>query len=507
MFRVDPKQAIADHAARQPEGLAEARSLSAAAAEIAARPVERTYSGAIIVGIAQAVEALLLAILGYGIHAFYVPSGQEGFYLLVVLGAVLATNIGLNLLRAHRVTTYRRVVGQFGRVLAVWLCVVIIATAGIFFFKAGDMVSRVWLLSWFASGAVFLIVYRLVLRFLVLRWTDLGRLKRRTVIVGGGHDAEILIEQIRSGADKDLELLGLFDDRYDARSPDSVAGLAKLGKVASLIEFARLTPVDLVIVSMPLSAEKRVLDMLTQLWVLPVDIRLSAHMSKLKFTDRAYSYVGGVPVLDMADRPISDWNLVFKWIFDKLVAITALLLLSPIMVATAIAIKLESKGPVFFVQNRHGFNNQLIRIYKFRSMRTDMLDAGAAKLVTKNDPRVTRVGRFIRKTSIDELPQLFNVLLGELSVVGPRPHALQAKADNQLYYEAVEGYFARHRVKPGMTGWAQIHGWRGETDTIDKIMQRVNHDLYYIENWSLLLDLYIVLMTPVSLIAKNENAY
>lgn len=507
MFRVDPKQAIADHAARKPEGNADGTTLSAAAADIAARPVERTYSGTIIVGVAQVIEAAALVLLGYGIHAAYVPSGQEGFYLLVVLGAVLATNIGLNLLRAHRITTYRRVVGQFGRVLAVWLSVMAVVTASIFFFKAGELVSRVWLLSWFLSGAAFLIVYRLILRFLVQRWTDLGRLKRRTVIVGGGQDAEVLIEQINNGADKDIELLGLFDDRYDARSPDSVAGLAKLGKVSSLIEFARLTPVDLVIVSMPLSAEKRVLDMLTQLWVLPVDIRLSAHMSKLKFTDRAYSYVGGVPVLDMADRPISDWNLVFKWVFDKLVAITALLLLSPVMIATAIAIKLESKGPVFFVQNRHGFNNQLIRIYKFRSMRTDMLDNGAAKLVTKDDPRVTRVGKFIRKTSIDELPQLFNVLLGELSVVGPRPHALQAKADNKLYYEAVEGYFARHRVKPGMTGWAQIHGWRGETDTIDKIMQRVNHDLYYIENWSLLLDIYIVLMTPVSLIAKSENAY
>jgi lipopolysaccharide/colanic/teichoic acid biosynthesis glycosyltransferase len=120
---------------------------------------------------------------------------------------------------------------------------------------------------------------------------------------------------------------------------------------------------------------------------------------------------------------------------------------------------------------------------------------------------VTRVGRFIRKTSIDELPQLFNVLRGELSIVGPRPHALEAKANNKLYYEAVEGYFARHRVKPGMTGWAQIHGWRGETDTIDKIMQRVNHDLYYIENWSIFLDLYIVAMTPISLFSARQNAY
>jgi exopolysaccharide biosynthesis polyprenyl glycosylphosphotransferase len=187
--------------------------------------------------------------------------------------------------------------------------------------------------------------------------------------------------------------------------------------------------------------------------------------------------------------------------------LVALVLLSPVMLVTAIAIKLESKGPVLFRQKRHGFNNELIDVYKFRSMYTDRTDATASKLVTKNDPRVTKVGRFIRKTSIDELPQLFNVLKGELSIVGPRPHALQAKAANLPYYEAVDGYFARHRVKPGMTGWAQINGWRGETDTVEKIMQRVNHDLYYIEKWSLLLDAYIVVMTPVSLFSRNENAY
>jgi Undecaprenyl-phosphate glucose phosphotransferase len=351
-----------------------------------------------------------------------------------------------------------------------------------------------------------LIAYRLLLRSVVQKLTQQGRLKRRTVIVGGGADAALLIEQIAAGSDKDINLLGLFDDRDGERSPDVVSGCHKLGRVSDLIEFARRTPVDLVIVSMPLSAEKRVLDMLTQLWVLPVDIRLSAHMSKLRFTEKAYSYVGDLPVLDMADRPISDWNLVFKWVFDKAVALTALILLSPVMIATAIAIKLESKGPVFFIQHRHGFNNELVRIYKFRSMRTDMLDQSAAKLVTKDDPRVTKVGKFIRRTSIDELPQLINVLKGELSIVGPRPHALQAKAANQLYYEAVEGYFARHRVKPGITGWAQINGWRGETDTIEKIMQRVNHDLYYIEHWSILLDFYILILTPIRLF-NTENAY
>ena len=507
MFRVDPKQAVLDHVSKQSAAGEPGRELSPWAEAIIGAPVERSVSGAVVAGVAQVIEAALLAVLGYGIYEYYVELGHPAFYIPVILAACLLANVLFNAARTHRIAAYRTLFSQIGRVLVGWTLVMVVLAVGIFFFKAGDLFSRVWLASWFGGGAILLVAYRLALRALVVRWTQQGRLRRRTVIVGGGKDAETLIDQIRSTASNDIALLGLFDDRIDDRSPETVAGYPKLGKVADLIEFARRTPVDLVIVSMPLSAEKRVLDMLTQLWVLPVDIRLSAHMSKLKFTNKAYSYVGDIAVFDMADRPISDWNLVFKWVFDKTIALLALILLSPIMVITAIAIKLESRGPVFFMQNRHGFNNELIKIYKFRSMRTDMADAGAAKLVTKDDPRVTKVGKFIRKTSIDELPQLFNVLKGELSIVGPRPHALQAKADNKLYYEAVEGYFARHRVKPGMTGWAKINGWRGETDTIDKIMQRVNHDLYYIEHWSILLDLYIVMMTPVSLVAKNENAY
>ena len=172
----------------------------------------------------------------------------------------------------------------------------------------------------------------------------------------------------------------------------------------------------------------------------------------------------------------------------------------------ALAVKLDSRGPVLFRQKRYGFNNELIEIYKFRSMYVDQADANAAKLVTKDDPRVTRVGRFIRKTSLDELPQLFNVLKGELSLVGPRPHALQAKAADRLYQDVVDGYFARHRVKPGITGWAQINGWRGETDTEEKTQKRVEHDLYYIDNWSVFFDLYILLKTPLALL-RGENAY
>lgn len=507
MFRLDPKQAVIDHVASRGKAPAHDGKLSEEATRIVNMPVEPTLSSAVIVGVAQGIEAVLLALSGLVIHALYIGNSQHAFYLPVILVGVFLANVLFNVAGTHKIAAYRSLMQQLLRVLAGWGLVAMLIMLGAFLFKASDMVSRVWLLSWFGIGSLVLVAFRLGLRALVRRWTAQGRLKRRTVIVGGGHDAEQLIEAIRKGADNDITLFGLFDDRGDERSPESVAGCPKLGRVADLIEFARQTRVDLVIVSMPLSAEKRVLEMLRQLWVLPVDIRLSAHMSKLRFTSKAYSYVGDVAVFDMADRPITDWNLIFKWLFDKVVALTALVLLSPIMIATAIAIKLESKGPIIFKQKRHGFNNELVEIYKFRSMYTDKADSGAAKLVTKGDPRVTRVGRIIRKTSIDELPQLFNVLKGQLSIIGPRPHALQAKADNLLYYEAVEGYFARHRVKPGITGWAQIHGWRGETDTVEKIMQRVNHDLYYIENWSLLLDAYILLMTPVSLLSKNENAY
>jgi exopolysaccharide biosynthesis polyprenyl glycosylphosphotransferase len=230
-------------------------------------------------------------------------------------------------------------------------------------------------------------------------------------------------------------------------------------------------------------------------------------MNRLRFRPRAYSYIGNVPMLDVIDRPIADWDVVLKWMFDRFVGALLLLAASPLMAVVAVLIKLDSRGPVLFRQKRYGFNNELIEVFKFRSMYVDQSDATATKLVTKDDPRVTRVGRIIRKTSLDELPQLLNVVFaGNLSLVGPRPHATHAKAANRLYDQVVDGYFARHRVRPGITGWAQVNGWRGETDTPEKIQRRVEHDLFYIENWSVLFDLYILAKTPLALL-KTESAY
>ncbi|HEY1361241.1 MAG TPA: undecaprenyl-phosphate glucose phosphotransferase, partial [Xanthobacteraceae bacterium] len=341
----------------------------------------------------------------------------------------------------------------------------------------------------------------------VRRWTRQGRLDRRTVIVGADERGDALVGALASQRDCDVRLLGVFDDRADDRARAGIAGRRKLGSVDDLVELARRTRIDLVIFALPVSAESRILEMLRKLWVLPVDIRLAAHSNKLRFRPRTYSYLGDVPMLDMLDKPITDWDVVMKWLFDRLFGGVLLVLASPLMLLTAIAIRLDSRGPVLFRQKRYGFNNELIEVYKFRSMHVDQCDATASQLVRKGDPRVTRVGAFIRKTSIDELPQLFNVVFkGNLSLVGPRPHAVHAKAENRRYDEAVDGYFARHRVKPGITGWAQICGWRGETDTQEKIQRRVEHDLFYIENWSVLFDLRILARTPLAL-ARTENAY
>jgi Undecaprenyl-phosphate glucose phosphotransferase len=347
---------------------------------------------------------------------------------------------------------------------------------------------------------------RLIVARLIRRWARNGRMERRAVIVGGGKAAENLIRAIEQQPYNDIRICGIFDDRDDKRSPPIVAGYPKLGTISELIEFARIARIDLLIVSLPITAEQRVLQLLKKLWVLPVDIRLSAQSSSLQFRPRAYSYIGSVPLLDIFDKPINGWDSVAKRAFDIVFSLIGILLFSPIMIATAIAIKLDSKGPVLFRQKRHGFNNEVIEVYKFRSMYADQSDPSAKKTVTRNDPRVTGVGRFIRKTSIDELPQFFNALLGSLSLVGPRPHAVAAQSHNLLYAEVVDGYFARHKVKPGVTGWAQINGWRGEMDTDEKIRMRTEFDLYYIENWSLLFDLKILLLTPIRLL-NTENAY
>jgi Undecaprenyl-phosphate glucose phosphotransferase len=485
------------------------RKLSAAALAAAAQKPRPAYSPIVVAGFVRFVECALIALVGSLSYLVYVVP-QHGFSW--IYGAAIAAIASLSVIAfqaadIYQIHAFRRPVAQMARLFSAWTVVFLIATAVSFFGKFDVWFSRVWLISFYAMGLLALLAERIVLYTFVRRWMHDGRLTRRTVIVGGGDPGANLITALRHQHDSDVQIVGVFDDRNDDRSPSTCAGLEKLGTVDDFVEFARRTRIDLVIFSLPITAETRILQMLKKLWVLPLDIRLAAHLNKLRFRPRSYSYIGNVPVLDVFDRPMADWDVVMKWLFDKIVGGIALLLALPVMAIIAIAIKLDSRGPVLFKQKRYGFNNDLIEVYKFRSMYVEAADATASRLVTKNDPRVTRVGRFIRKASLDELPQLFNVVFkGNLSLVGPRPHAVNAKAETRLYDEVVDGYFARHRVKPGVTGWAQVNGWRGETDTQEKIQKRVEYDLYYIENWSVLFDLYIVAITPFALL-KTENAY
>jgi Undecaprenyl-phosphate glucose phosphotransferase len=469
-----------------------------------------SLSPLVLGGLVRLLDLAVILLVGaviYGVYVYPVVGWGE-IYLFAMPAMAIMTVFVFQALHLYHLGAMRAFAPQALRLFGGWSIVFMVALAALFFLKAGESVSRVWLLSFYVGGMGALAASRIGLTAVLKRLTDAGRLDRLAAIVGGGKPAEDLIKAIEAQRDAGVRIIGVFDDRRDDRSPETAAGYPKLGAVDDLVSFARRAKLDLIIFTLPISAEERLLHMLRKLWVLPIDIRLSAHMSKLRFRPHSYSYIGAVPVLDVFDKPIADWDMVLKMAFDRVVGALALIALSPVMLLTAIAVKLDSKGPVLFRQKRYGFNNELIEVFKFRSMHVDRADAGAAKLVTKDDPRVTRVGRFIRRTSLDELPQLFNVVfVGNLSLVGPRPHALQAKADNQLYDEVVDGYFARHKVKPGITGWAQINGWRGETDTQEKIQRRVEHDLYYIENWSILFDLYILAMTPVSLVTKTENAY
>jgi Undecaprenyl-phosphate glucose phosphotransferase len=476
---------------------------------MAAETVKSAYSPVVLAGLARMAEFILIALTGAAVYRLYVAGvvGYEASFFVVTPTVALLSVFVFQVLQCYNLAAFHSPGRQIFRMAGGWAFVFLLVFAAFFFLKLDGLISRVWVAAWYLAGMLALAIERGILARIIARMAKAGRLARRAAVVGGGEFGHALLRDFDMAKNAEITMLGVFDDRSDERSPQTVEGYPKLGNVDDLVEFARHTRIDLVIFALPITAEQRILQMLRKLWVLPIDIRLAAHANRLRFRPRSYSYIGRLPVLDLFDKPIADWDVVIKLAFDKIVGAIALLLLSPVLLATAIAVKMDSPGPVLFKQRRYGFNNELVEVFKFRSMYVDKTDATAAKLVTRDDARVTRVGRFIRKTSLDELPQLFNVVFkGDLSLVGPRPHAVHAKAADRQYDDVVDGYFARHRVRPGITGWAQVNGWRGETDTQEKIQQRVEHDLYYIENWSILFDLYILWMTPLSLL-RTKNAF
>jgi Undecaprenyl-phosphate glucose phosphotransferase len=459
--------------------------------------------------VARLSELISFVFVGMAIASFYPGySGKTPIfsYLLLCFGAASVFVVTMEISGQYKLFRLLNPEQKLSTIAASWIGAFATTAVFVFLSKIGDTYSRIWITNWFVAGFFFVFATRFFIAAVIRRLNRNKQFNRRTLLVGGGADAAEVIATLDDSPDAGVSVVGIFDDRDDIRAPNTSNSVVKLGNIDEIGEFVRKAKVDTIIVTLPVTAELRLLQILNKLWVLPVDIRLSAHAQKVRYRPHAYSYLGKLPCLDLYDRPLGAFGWLIKAIEDRVIAVLALILLAPVMLAVALAVKLSSKGPVIFKQKRYGFNNELIEVYKFRSMYTNLSDAKADRLVTRDDPRVTRVGRILRKSSLDELPQLFNVLKGDLSLVGPRPHATAAKAAGSLYEQVVEGYFARHKMKPGITGWAQIKGWRGETDTEEKIKNRVEHDLHYIENWSLTLDLYILAMTPFALM-KTENAY
>ncbi|MEX1035553.1 MAG: undecaprenyl-phosphate glucose phosphotransferase [Sneathiella sp.] len=372
-----------------------------------------------------------------------------------------------------------------------------------FSLKVSDDYSRIWVYSFGLASFSVILIYRLIAFFIINYLAIRGLCTRKVVVLGGGKQTEQLLRQLADEKPMVNKVVGIFDDRIGRVAP-TIAGHTLLGNIDALIQFVRNNHVDDIIVALPWNADERQLEIVSRLRQLPAHVHLVSDLVGFRFPHRpSPNHFGGIPMIEVVDSPMSGFKIVVKALEDRILGSLALLLFSPVLLAVALAIRIESKGPVLFKQKRYGYNNKIFEIYKFRSMYHDGEEREKTVQASKDDPRITRVGKFIRRTSLDELPQLFNVVKGTMSLVGPRPHAID---HNEEYSALIDGYFARHKVKPGITGWAQVKGYRGETDTLEKMEARVNYDTYYVENWSLFFDLQILTMT-VFVGFINKNAY
>ncbi|MBT4046040.1 MAG: undecaprenyl-phosphate glucose phosphotransferase [Rhodospirillaceae bacterium] len=380
-----------------------------------------------------------------------------------------------------------------------------------FFTKTADDFSRVWTVIWLISAYCCFVLLRAGVKFGLVRWRSQGGLARKIAIIGAGEYGERLLHHLKTHSEQGgFHIVGIFDDRSSRIPKAELDGCPILGDTDKLVEYCRRGEIDQAIIALPWSAETRLVSIMDKIRPVPVDLQLAPERIGYHLSDRQFSDLSGLPMLTVFERPLSGWSYILKSLEDRVLAFFILILISPFLLLFAILVKIDSPGPILYRQRRYGFNNNVISVWKFRTMfHRGTEDAapetsdGALRQACRIDPRVTRVGRYLRRSSLDELPQFFNVIQGSMSIVGPRPHAV---AHNTQFAQSVAEYYARHRVKPGITGWAQVHGYRGETDTAEKLELRVKYDLYYIDNWSLLLDLKIILMTIVVGFV-NENAY
>ena len=385
---------------------------------------------------------------------------------------------------------------QSWRIDSLWheartICVIWILTFGIllavvFLSKTAVQFSRVTILVWVIATPFVLIGVRAIIRYAIRHFRKQGFNSRSVAIVGGGKQAAKLVEVITNSPWMGLRIDGVYDD-----AEGNLSGRTVSGDVDALMAKVHQKQLDNIYITYPMREEEKIRSLLERLADSTASVSVVPDFFVSDLLQSRWRSLGDVPLVSVFESPIFGTSLLIKRMEDLLLGSLILLLISPLLLVIALAVRMTSPGPALFKQRRYGLNGQVIEVWKFRSMCV-LEDGPNVPQATRNDPRVTKLGAFLRCTSLDELPQFFNVLQGTMSIVGPRPHAV---AHNEAYRKLIHGYMLRHKVKPGITGWAQVNGWRGETDTTQKMEMRVQYDLEYINNWSLWLDLKIILMT------------
>jgi putative colanic acid biosysnthesis UDP-glucose lipid carrier transferase len=434
----------------------------------------------------------IIAVGTLGAIALFVGEAFDGPYLILSL-IVFSLTFPAPLYNSASCSALAR------RVILNWLVVASIlllfgfATRYLWLFP-GHMVF-----AWILTVPVLVFLAHALVLHVVPKLIAMQGLERSALIVGANELGARLLAQIRGAPLLGIRVAGVFDDRGPERHA-AMDGAPLLGPFAQLADHARRQRADIIYLALPMSSQPRIVNLLNQLRDTTASIYFVPDIFIADLIQARVDSVNGIPVVAVCETPFFGINGLMKTASDYLIAVAALTVLSPVMVLTALAVKLSSPGPVLFKQRRYGVDGKEILVYKFRTMIV-LEDGAAVRQATKDDDRVTRVGRFLRRTSLDELPQFINVLQGRMSVVGPRPHAV---SHNEMYRKLIDGYMVRHKVKPGVTGWAQVNGLRGETDTVDKMQRRIEYDLAYLRNWSIQLDVFIVLKSALLLLGDRK---
>ena len=455
-------------------------------------------SGHMFVVLTRCTDLALLALSGVAAtqicNALDIAS-TAGETILATVAASLAALFVLNQMDAYAPSRLRN---PTHRVKTICIALAVgYATAIVCFTLmpiAGESL-RWWPLMWLGTAGVTLCFAALLTAQAARALSNAEKLATRVAVVGVSDYSLAMIDSISADPDRAATFVGLYHDGSDQFAPGGE--LPVLGSIGDLVLHSRRDRIDAIVLALPLSDEQRLKRSRAALRSVTADIYLAGELLEYACKTSKLDRVGPVAVIKIGSRPLTEWESLEKSAFDWCVSAILLVAALPFLCLIALAIRLDSPGPVLFRQPRLGFNNNMFNVFKFRTMYHHMTDMTADRQTTRDDARVTRVGRILRKTSLDEIPQLLNVLRGEMSLVGPRPHAPTTKAGHQLFHVAVADYALRHRVKPGITGWAQVNGWRGETRTLEQIEQRVAHDLYYIDNWSFLLDIKIMILTAL----------